>query len=115
MFSRRGTPATKAQVARFEAIHRTGCIACRKRGKVRPATIHHLTIGGRHGAPRRGHDFTIGLCDWHHLGCGPRVEMTEKLGPSYYHQARAFREEFGQDDELLAMQNDLIARLQEAA
>jgi hypothetical protein len=105
-----GTP-TKAQVARFEAIHRTGCVACRIRGQVQPATIHHLTVGGRHGQLRRGHDFTIGLCAWHHLGHGARVEMTARFGPSYYHDARAFRETFGDDDTLLAMQNDLIARL----
>jgi hypothetical protein len=34
-----------------------------------------------------------------------------RFGPSYARTPRAFREVFGQDDVLLAYQNDLIARL----
>lgn len=30
------------------------------------------------------------------------------LGPSLFHESRAFRQEFGSDDELLVEQNDLI-------
>jgi hypothetical protein len=109
-----GTP-TAAQVARFEAIHRLGCIASRIRGVVLPATIHHLTIGGKHGQKRRGHDFTIGLSEWHHLGVPvfglTHRECEARFGPSYARTPRAFREVFGQDDVLLAYQNDLIARL----
>ena len=120
MFGKRSTPkATPAQVARFEAIHRLGCIAARQRGVILPATIHHLTIGGRHGQKRRGHDFTIGLSEWHHLG-RPILGLTHRecearFGPSYARTPRAFRETFGQDDALLAMQNDLIARLDSEA
>jgi hypothetical protein len=105
-----GTP-TKAQIERFEAIHRLGCVACRMRGLVRPTEVHHMTIGGRHGQKRRGHDETIGLCEYHHRGVFPEGEMTARFGPSYYHDARSFRETFGDDDTLLAYQNDLIARL----
>lgn len=103
---------TKAESARFEAIHRTGCVACRKyRGLVAPAEIHHLTCGGRHGQKRRGHQFSIGLCPWHHRGVGVAVELEARLGPSYARTPRLFRETFGQDDELLAFQNELLARV----
>ena len=109
-----GTPTT-ADVIRFEAIHRLGCIASRKRGQVLPCEIHHLTVGGRHGQKRRGHQFTVGLSPWHHRG-EPMYGMSHseceaRFGPSYARQPRLFRETFGQDDELLAYQNDLIARL----
>lgn len=109
-----GKPTT-AQVARFEAIHRTGCVACRKRGQVSHAEIHHLTTGGLHGQKRRGHDHTIGLCEWHHRGVGVRAELEPRLGPSYARDPRRFRETFGRDEELLAYQNDLIASMEEAA
>lgn len=103
---------TKAQAIRMEAIHRCGCIACRKyRGLISPAEVHHLTVGGRHGQKRRGHDFTVGLCAWHHRGEGVLQELEPRLGPSYARTPRLFRETFGQDDELLAYQNDLLARV----
>lgn len=98
---------TQAQRERFAAIQREGCICCRECGVGwMPAEIHHLTIGGRHGQKRRGHDYTIGLCIYHHRG--QPLPWQDKLGPSYALQPRAFREEFGQDDELLARQNELI-------
>lgn len=106
-----GKPTTE-QVARFEAIHHFGCIACRMRGLTTPAEIHHLTIGGRHGQKRRGHDFSVGLCPWHHRG-EPMFALSHilcecRFGPSYAREPRRFREVFGQDDELLARQNCLI-------
>ena len=57
--------ATKAQQARFERIKEIGCICCLKTLYVyEPPEIHHITDCGR----RRGHDYTIGLCPWHHRG-----------------------------------------------
>ena len=108
-----GTP-TKADVIRFEAIHRVGCLACRLwDDEIRPCEIHHLTVGDRHGQKRRGHQFSIGLCAWHHRGEGMAPVLVLQRGPSYAQQPRLFRETFGQDDVLLAYQNDLIARLGE--
>lgn len=115
---------TAAQVARFEAIHRIGCVACRKRGEINHAEIHHLTTGGLHGQKRRGHDYVVGLCVWHHRGAPfPTLEgrdrtaadCLQELGFSYARDPRRFREIFGRDEELLAYQNDLIASLEEAA
>lgn len=105
---------TKDQEARFQAIKEMGCIACRLNGAGQIGAfpeIHHLTIGGKHGQKRRGHDFTIGLCGWHHRGCGnflyPSV-MKATYGPSYALSPRGFRETFGNDDFLLGYQNELL-------
>lgn len=104
---------TAAQERRFESIREHGCIVARIRdlGFI-PAEIHHLTIGGKHGAKRRGHDATIGLNSWSHRGVpldGWTIADCEaRLGPSYARQPRAFRQEFGGDERLLQYQNDLL-------
>ena len=106
-----GVPTT-AQAHRFELIKEVGCICCWTKGLARvPAEIHHLTVGGRHGQKRRGHDYTIGLCPWHHRGVLPYIgaQVALGLGPSYALEPRRFREEFGSDDELLEFQNQAIA------
>lgn len=109
-----GTP-TKAEAERMAAIKSGPCVCCHMRGQgsVWP-DVHHLLSGNR----RRGHQFTIGLCAWHHRGfvAAPysRQWMTERLGPSLAHGSKPFRAEFGSDDELLAYQDRLLG-LREAA
>ena len=101
-----GTP-TEAQQRRFHAIQQIGCLCCAIMGMGwSPAEIHHLTVGGKHGQKRRGHDYTIGLCATHHRGV--YVPWIDKLRPLYSEQPRAFRERFGNDDYLLAEQNKRI-------
>ena len=112
-----GNP-TKAQQARFDAIREIGCIVARTRGLgFVPCEIHHLTIGGKHGAKRRGHDFTVGLNPWSHRGepfGGMSAETCERMfGPSYARQPRLFRQEVGNDDQLLDFQNSLITNRDE--
>lgn len=107
-----GTP-TAAQAARFDAIRERGCIIAHLLQLEKlPAEIHHLTIGGKHGAKRRGHDYTIGLNPWSHRGeplNGWTIAQCEAtLGPSYARNPRAFRERFGGDDALLQFQNELL-------
>lgn len=108
---------TAAQLARWWKINDpddgAGCLVCHILGIGRlPAEIHHLTVGGRHGQKRRGHDYTIGLNSWSHRGeplPGWTIEECERrLGPSYARSPNAFRERFGDDDTLLALQNELI-------
>lgn len=104
---------TKAEAARFDAIREIGCIVAKKLnlGFV-PAEIHHLTIGGRHGAKRRGHEFTIGLNPWSHRGVPfngmTAAQCAELFKYSYAAHPRAFREAFGGDEALLALQNQLL-------
>lgn len=94
---------TKADKARFEAFQTIGCVACRKRGIYSQADAHHLLSGGK----RRGHQFTIPLCPWHHRGYGNHGEL---LGPSLALTPKKFRSEFGNDETLL-QQTDLLLGL----
>ena len=105
---------TKAQVKRFEAIVAIGCIACLQRLRTyTPCEVHHLNVCSQQGGKRRGHDFTVGLCCWHHradpMGY-PKEYMYQHCGPTWAHHKREFILLFGNDDSLLAYQNDLIAQ-----
>lgn len=111
--SRLGKPSAE-QERRWALIRESGCICCRLLNDVFCfAEIHHQTIGGKHGAPRLGHDFTIGLCGWHHRGdhrftlLGDDA-MASLRGPSLAKTPRDFRRQFGTDDELLRAQNQRI-------
>ena len=105
---------TLAQATRFEHIRAIGCIACLLHSFIcHQVEVHHLNQGGYHGATRRGHDFTIGLCGWHHQGTPP-LGMNERearvfRGPSYKLHKMAFRARYGTDDQLLETTNKLIA------
>jgi hypothetical protein len=107
-----GTP-TAAQVRRWDRIREKGCIACRMDGRgYVPTTVHHLTVGGRHGQRRRGHDATVGLCPWHHQGTCREgwsvADMTRAYGPSYAHQPQLFRDWYGEDEALLRFQEQML-------
>lgn len=107
---------TKAQSSRFDRLKRGECMACRinheraqKRCDKGGCDAHHLLSGGR----RRGHAFTIALCPWHHRAirpddCPNDAYALHRYGPSYETDRRLFRETYGTDDELLAMQNELL-------
>jgi len=104
---------TIAQQQRMDAITDIGCIVAHSLGLGwMLAEVHHLTVGGKHGQKRRGHDFTIGLNPWSHRGDpfgGMSPDTCEKLfGPSYAKQPRRFRQEIGSDDYLLDLQNTLL-------
>lgn len=95
--------ATVEQLRRWDLIKQTGCLCCRMRGLAGAVEIHHLKSGN----VRMGHDFTIGLCAWHHRGVGSRANEVV-LGPSLAHGSKPFHAEFGSDQELLARQNHII-------
>lgn len=102
---------TKADQKRFEALLKAGCLACLQRVQLfRVPEIHHLLSGNK----RRGHRFSVPLCSYHHrnVPIGPMSlkEHRELLGPSLAKESKAFREEFGSDDELLERANRIIAR-----
>lgn len=101
------------------AIREVGCIATWIRfGQFAPCEKHHLLSTGRHGnGKRRGEQATIGLTTYYHRGyrySGLQEKMTREeakqyFGPSYADSPREFREVFGDDETLLAKQNELIA------
>ncbi len=109
---------TAAQQQRMDTITDIGCIVAYSLGLgYVPCEVHHLTVGGKHGQKRRGHDFTIGLNTWSHRGepfGGMSPARCEELfGPSYARQPRRFRQEIGSDDYLLDLQNTLLEQHKE--
>lgn len=109
----------KAREHRFRRLKEMGCLCCWMRGymNVHPE-IHHLNLGGHAGQKRRGDEFTIPLCRWHHQGHveigRTSTDTARYLGPSLK-ASRQFREAFGTDDTLLAKTNDLIRQMDELA
>lgn len=99
------------------AIREIGCLMCRLMKKRPLATEkHHLLSTGLHGnGKRRGEKATIGGCGYHHRGAAAvgtamaRSLKEQGYGPSLADEPRAFRARFGTDDELLELQNKLIA------
>ncbi len=104
---------TKAQKARFLAMYSLGCIACRLGGHgFEPAQIHHILSGGK----RIGHDATIPVCPWHHVG-EPRypynaATMIVLRGPSLGRHKQAFVKEYGTEQSLLERTNELLKQEQ---
>lgn len=108
-------PPTKAESERMGRLKRMGCLACRQEGLGQQyADAHHLTEGDTHGAPRRGHAYTVALCPWHHRGIPPegRSEGYARAayGPSLARQPVAFRRKYGSGDALLLKQERLLRR-----
>jgi len=108
----------KARERRFSRLKFMGCIACWTEGTMANAEIHHLNLGGHAGQKRRGDEFTIPLCRWHHQGhveAGhTATSMREVRGPSLARHSKKFREKYGKDDALLAKVNDLLRQMDEA-
>ncbi len=107
-----GNP-TIAEQKRMDAITDIGCIVAHSLGLgYVPCEVHHLTVGGKHGQKRRGHEFTVGLNPWSHrgepFGNWNAVQCEAMFGPSYARQPRRFRQEIGNDDYLLDLQNTLL-------
>lgn len=103
---------TLAQARRFERIKEIGCVVAQHLGLgYIPCDIHHLTVGGKHGQRRLGHDFTVGLNPWSHQGVPfsnyTTAECKRMFGPSYAREPRAFRELYP-DETLLAWQDELL-------
>lgn len=101
--------ATTKQRRRFRRIQELGCVACTLDGVPNvPCDIHHLLSGGR----RLGHDHTVGLCEFHHRGIVPEGRTLEDYqhvhGPSLAAKPRAFRIRYGDEEELLAIQDALL-------
>lgn len=93
------------------------CIACAIEGLAQPnrSTEHHLNAGGHAGQKRRGDEFSVSLCRWHHQGYAlpgmTRDQMTYKYGPSLALDSKQFRFAYGTDDQLLALTNAKLASL----
>lgn len=65
------------------------------------------------GNIRRGHRFGYAACMWHHRGrVGDgwnHAHMRRHFGPSLMDGSRLFRDTYGSDDELIALQDEVLA------
>ena len=96
---------------RWLQLQEIGCLACKQLGYYQPSDCHHLLSGH----VRRGHEFTIPLCPYHHRNLwndrfANRKIAESMLGPSLAQDSKKFHERFGSDDELLALANQLIEK-----
>jgi hypothetical protein len=99
---------------RFSILREIGCIACRAMFRMSPAEIHHLNLGGKAGQKRRGDEYTIPLCGWHHRSAittgFTATSMRKMCGPSLARESKEFRRLYGTDDYLLAKVNGLVKK-----
>lgn len=109
-----GKPSAE-QERRWDAMRALGCLTCWMRDGMSAddvTEVHHLTLGGKHGAPRLGHSYTVALCRWCHRGVKPHhhtaQEMETYFGPSYAYTPRTFRREYGDDQALLDAQQERL-------
>ena len=108
MLKRRLPRPTPEQQARQDAIRALGCIACILEGApvfCGDPTIHHQTSSGR----TISQDATVCLGLWHHQGVCLDNFMSSKMavvfGPSLAKEPRRFAATYGNNAELLAIQN----------
>lgn len=100
------------------AIRDLGCTACSLFGHSRvPCEKHHLNAHDQPGGKRRGERYTVGLCQWHHVGrchCTGAIRHCPachmRYGPSWRHSKREFIDTFGDGDALLEVQDQRIER-----
>lgn len=92
---------TKAEKGWLDAITRYGCICCRLDGyDFTPAVPHHLLSGGK----RRGHLFTIPLCDPGHHQNPPKDS-----GKIARHPTKArFEAAYGCEADLLTLTRNAV-------
>lgn len=96
-----GTTPTTAEREWMAAISRLGCIVCRMQGRgYVPTAVHHIIDGNR----RKGHLFTIPLCDpGHHQGA------TKRSGEVSRHPNKAqFEARYGTEEFLLELTKQVV-------
>ncbi len=101
-------------------VKRLACIACEIEDVPQPSPTeaHHCNVGGLAGQKRRGDAYQLPLCAFHHRGEPPagmnKSEATYEYGPSLALDSKQFRFAYGTDDQLLALVELKLARLEPA-
>jgi RecA-dependent nuclease len=92
---------------RYAALQKLGCICCRMLGFYSAPDIHHIVSGGK----RKGNQYTLPLCSWHHRGVKPYpvvISVLRSIGPSLAGGSKPFVARWGTELELLDKVNQLI-------
>lgn len=112
---------------RFDTLREIGCLCCTANLAMGlgltmlRVEIHHLNRGGHAGQKRRGDEFSLPLCSWHHRGVllpargMTRLTMIQRFGPSLAGGSKPFRAVYGDDDSLLEQANKALAAILKAA
>lgn len=93
-----------------------GCLPCLLTGLTDVhTTIEHVTDRGRRVGGDEQHQWTIGLCRWHHFGhiegSKPRQKMSGDRGPSLAWGRITFEEFFGDELDVLVPTQDFMLEL----
>lgn len=101
-------PIRRHDAERMERIHLyCGCLPCLISGVSDvPTTVEHVTEAGRRIEGEEQHQWTIGLCEYHHFGTGP-----ERWGRSLAHGRKGFEADFGDEVEVLVATQDFMLEL----
>jgi len=95
-------------------MQETGCVSCIQLGIFgNPGDVHHLLYAGK----RISHQHTICLCTWHHRGHHDVLSdklAYERFGPSLAKTKKEFHDKFGDNEDLLWFQNELLRRVEES-
>lgn len=110
-------PMTPTEAARVVEAKTTACIPCLVWARMgRMPMAHVATCCGydhsKSGNIRRGHDKGFGSCNWHHQALvddgWTHAAMREHFGPSLMDGSRLFHDTYGSDDELIALQDEIL-------
>ncbi len=110
-------PISKAERRRFYIIKlHCGCLPCLLIGHLdRHTSIEHVTDAGRRIGRADQHQYTIGLCVWHHFGTcvsgNSKDSMLREFGPSLAHGRRPFEAFFGDEVKVLIPVQDHMLEL----
>jgi len=109
--------ARKNDRQRMETIAKhCGCLPCLLLGHLDVlTTVEHVTDGGRRVGKEEQHQWTIGLCPFHHFGtCRPgwsRQQMSGEYGPPLPWGRHNFEDYFGDEVEILVRVQDFMLEL----
>lgn len=111
-------PMTAVERIRVMRAKEGPCIPClvwARAGRMPMSDIARFTNEYDHkksGNIRRGHAYGYAACLWHHRGrvsCGwNHAHMRAHFGPSLMDGSRLFHDTYGDDDSLIAIQNELL-------
>lgn len=93
-----------------------GCLPCLLASWLDVHTsIEHVTNRGRRVGQEEQHQWTIGLCGWHHFGHVSegwnRQRMSGEFGPTLAWGRHAFEEHFGDEVHVLVPTQDFMLEL----
>lgn len=103
-------PIRPHDALRMQRIHEyCGCLPCLLSGFLDVlTTIEHVTDRGRRVGLEEQHQWTIGLCRWHHFGEMTATAIHGETGPSLAFGRKVFERHFGDEVHVLVPTQDFV-------